>query len=350
MHRNEAFALKSELASELFPPPELPIERVFPHGLRPGGRELGRGVGHRMPPLGRALRRATRGRVNRPSLAVGVTVDHDGDHRIAALIQARSAETEEKLRKIRGVTREVDEQVIGRVVKQAAVGSWQRDRQRPLRIGSSVGHASGTTGTLGCFVRQADGRVKMLSNNHVLAAENAARVGDAVLQPGDRDLGHMPDDVVGELASFVELTTLETNSVDCAVALLRDGLEADARSLAGGELDGIATDEEAIEVEKVGRTTGATRGRVTAIGLINVIVTYDIGDIRFDGVMQVESGHQQPFSDAGDSGALVYTADTHRAVGLLFAGTDLGGAFGTGRTFVHPIGAVLTALDAQLVR
>ena len=41
-------------------------------------------------------------------------------------------------------------------------------------------------------------------------------------------------------------------------------------------------------VFKIGRTTGATGGRVTAFDLDNVIVNYDSGNLRFDGQLEIE--------------------------------------------------------------
>jgi hypothetical protein len=60
-----------------------------------------------------------------------------------------------------------------------------KSANRPLRIGGSVGHFKITAGTLGCFVRARIGdALHILTNNHVLADENRAKVGDAILQPG----------------------------------------------------------------------------------------------------------------------------------------------------------------------
>lgn len=351
MDRGDALTLKSQLADAIFPAPELPFERFLPSRARTGGRTFGREMSQQLPGLGRVVRRAAGSRVATPTLALGVSVDCEGDHRLAVRIQSAGPQTERKLAQIRQATDALDVQSIGRVVKRAGTGPWQRDRHRPLRIGSSVGHPSVTAGTLGCFVRRRDGALRMLSNNHVLAAENAGRVGDAVLQPAGLDAGRAPEDVVGELSSFVELHTTEANRVDCALAELRDGVDADLRTLDNGVLlEGVAAEEDAIAVEKVGRSTGRTRGVVTTIDIDNLVVEYDIGELRFDGAIQIESEDRRSFSDGGDSGALIYTADTHLALGLLFAGTQAGGAHNAGRTFAHPIDAVLSALDVRLVR
>ena len=106
--------------------------------------------------------------------------------------------------------------------------------------------------------------------------------------------------------------------------------------------------DEGTEVAKLGRTTGLTRGRVTAFELDNVVVNLDRGNVRFDNQIEVEGAGDEPFSAGGDSGSLIVDED-RRAVALLFAGGDLGGANGKGLTYANPIRAVLVALGVDLV-
>ena len=47
---------------------------------------------------------------------------------------------------------------------------------RPVPIGVSTGHTDITAGTIGCRVRDADGNVYALSNNHVYANEDRASI------------------------------------------------------------------------------------------------------------------------------------------------------------------------------
>ena len=200
----------------------------------------------------------------------------------------------------------------------------ERRRQRPVRIGVSVGHHAVTAGTLGCFVRRGRGRpLHVLSNNHVLADENRAAPGDAILQPGRADGGRTPHDVIAFLTTFVRLRSTSANEVDCALAVLHEGVPADPTSLGGGgRLSGVVeqvTDEEAL-VEKIGRTTGHTTGRVTAFELDNVIVRYDTGTLRFDDQIEIEGTADVAFSAGGDSGSLVFTSGARGALGLVLQG------------------------------
>jgi hypothetical protein len=232
------------------------------------------------------------------------------------------------------------------VVTALALG--ETGRVRPLRPGVSIAHVDVTAGTLGAFVL-VDGALHALSNYHVLAGSPRARMGDVVVQPGPADGGRAPADRVGALAGAVPLARGRTATVDAAIALLDDpevdldypvGRITETSVAYGGE-----------SVGKIGRTTAVTAGRVTAIELDDVVVGYgdELGALRFDDQIEVESTGAGPFSRGGDSGSLVYRADGV-ALGLLFAGSETGGDNGTGLTYVNPIDTVLAAFDARLAR
>ncbi len=300
----------------------------------------------RMRGAARALRLGTE---SPPSVALGVAPKAEGGYALAVRIQHRALEGSRTLETIvQQAKDEVDVRYIGRVGKRAA--PWHQQRQRPLRIGCSVGHVKVTAGTLGAFVRpRRGGALAILSNNHVLANENRAKKGDGILQPGAYDAGQDPHDIVATLGSFPRLKRSGTNRVDCAMAELTGGVDANTTAMRGlGKLKGIgdAFLDEGAQVAKIGRTTGKTRGRVTAFELDEVYVDFDIGALRFDDQIEIEG--DGPFSDGGDSGSLIVGAD-RRAVGLLFAGSDQGGANGQGLTYANPIRAVLDALKAELV-
>ncbi|HWT23683.1 MAG TPA: hypothetical protein VN213_09265, partial [Solirubrobacteraceae bacterium] len=242
---------------------------------------------------------------------------------------------------------EADVRYVGRVEKLQA----PRERTRPLVPGLSVGHVDITAGTLGCFVEAAGG-VSILSNNHVLADENRAAIGDAIVQPGRADGGEPPGDVVAELAAFVPLDVEGANLVDAAVATVVPGIEVRAGELPGGGALSAELVEPAgalgLDVVKEGRTTGRTAGVVTAFNVSNLLVQYDISSaVRFDGQIEVQAGGEE-FSMGGDSGSLIVTAEDFRPVALLFAGSDQGGEGGAPVTYANPIGAVMDGLGATL--
>ncbi len=224
-----------------------------------------------------------------------------------------------------------------------AMNSGMKERVRPLRSGHSVGHYSITAGTLGTFVKTKQG-VMMLSNNHVLAASNMAKIGDAILQPGQYDGGNNPKDVVGKLVAFKEMKE-NGNVMDAAIASIdKEFLPKDFTIPHIGKIGkNIVSPADILgcKVQKTGRTTGHTQGEVTAINLRNVAVGYGSGKTyRFDNQMEVctEGGE---FSAGGDSGSFVVDMEGN-PVALLFAGSP-------GHTIVCPIEAVLKEFKAEVL-
>ncbi|MFI2293370.1 hypothetical protein [Isoptericola sp. NPDC019571] len=246
-----------------------------------------------------------------------------------------------------GRIRTLAAQVRPPVATARALG--ETDRVRPLRPGVSIAHVDVTAGTLGAFVVKAgeEGARYVLSNFHVLAGSPSAQVGDVVVQPGPADGGRAPGDRVGTLAQVVPLTPGEPATVDAALALLDEGIEIDPTYPVGAvTTTAVAAGGEV--VAKIGRTTAHTQGRVTAIEMDDVVVGYgdELGALSFDNQIEVE-GTGGAFSRGGDSGSLVYREDGV-ALGLLFAGSETGGADGTGLTYCNPVDAVLEALGVTL--
>lgn len=288
------------------------------------------------------------------TLALGVGARQKrGGYRLAVRVQHRALENGPEIEMIRQQARgEVDIRYIGAVGKRDGQEILpQQRRQRPLQIGTSIGHFKVTAGTLGVFVREREGgALRILSNNHVLANENRGKEGDAILQPGRLDGGTDPDDVVGQLAKFVKLKKFGINFHDCALATINEGLRISRTNLPGaGKLAGLGDEflDEGTLVEKIGRTTGHTRGRVTAFELDELIVGFDMGNVRFDNQVEIESADSGPFSQGGDSGSLIFDEE-RRAVALLFAGSDQGGANGQGLTYANPLRGVLAELGVDL--
>ena len=284
------------------------------------------------------------------SMALGISRSKK-QHRLAVRVQRRALLDHPLLDRIRKQAKgEVDVRYIGRLTKLETPATLQK-RRRPLVIGCSIGHFKITAGTLGCFVKtRATQDVAILSNNHVLANENKAKAGDAILQPGDFDGGANPADLAATLSKFKRLSPTKTNFIDAAIAIPSPGIELNQKKLGGfGNLKGLGPDflDEGTEVRKVGRTTGETKGRVTAFELDNVVVGYDIGNLRFDNQVEIEGAGTHSFSDGGDSGSLIVNSD-NLGVALLFAGGDSGGSNGMGLTYGNPLKVVLDALKIDL--
>ncbi|MBY0232658.1 MAG: S1 family peptidase [Gemmataceae bacterium] len=198
------------------------------------------------------------------------------------------------------------------------------------------------------------GAVAILSNNHVLAGENRGKKGTGrILHPGSGSFTAAQH--VATLTDFVALKpsppaarpalgNVVFNAVDAAVATLKTGVPFTQAYLPARHLPhptGTAPARVGDHVFKVGRTTGLTRGTVTAIGAVVGPIPYDPGNCWFSQQIEIKGDNGTMFSDHGDSGSLILRASGD-VVGLLYAGN------GT-HTYACPIDAVLAALSCTLV-
>lgn len=269
-----------------------------------------------------------------PPIALGIT-GRERDFRLAVRVIEMSPLVQERVDQIVEEARgEVEVRIVGRLFAQATA-----------QAGESFGHVRGATGTLGAVVHDLDGGSPLLlSSNHVIARENDAKKGDEVLQPGRRDKGKSPADVVGSLLRFVELRRGSLNRVDAAVAQPARELVMDPREISGlGHLRGVrqipvVTD---VGVAKVGRTTGVRRGWASAFEIDDLELQYSRSLLTFSNQIEIVPQGRRKFSLAGDSGSLVVD-DELRAVGLLFGGNN------RDRSYANPIGEVLAALDCEI--
>ena len=221
--------------------------------------------------------------------------------------------------------------------RMRALSGSQTQRMRPVQPGLSIGHKDITAGTFGCVVER-NGQRLMLSNNHVLADCNNARLGDRILQPGKYDGGKVDKDAIAKLVEFVPIIFDE----DAAAAAMSARALAlpDAQHLISGEITsvgaprGIAVGALGMAIQKSGRTTGHTTGQIEQIDVTSRI-DYDKRTATFTGQLLASAT-----SAAGDSGSAVLDM-SGRLVGLLFAGSDR-------VTLINPIQDVFDALDVEL--
>ncbi len=216
---------------------------------------------------------------------------------------------------------------------------------RPVPIGVSISNTgSCSAGTFGA--RVSDGRdVFILSNNHVIALSNAARLNSRIVQPGrlEVDCRTITRDTVARLTSFVRIDfSGRNNLIDAAIARSNTGLIGTATPPDGYGRPQSRTLAARLgqRVQKYGRTTGFTRGRVTALN-VTINVDYGGGRIaRFVRQIGIE-GDRVNFSDRGDSGSLIVEQGSNRPVGLLFAGGGVA-------TFANPIDDVLDRFGVSI--
>lgn len=216
---------------------------------------------------------------------------------------------------------------------------------RPVPIGVSTGHFAITAGTIGVRVKDLSGKLFLLSNNHVFANTNNAKVGDNILQPGPIDGGVNPSDAIGTLNTFVPITfcagsTCTANKMDAALvsttaALSDRATPCDGYGIPSATVSAATTN---LKVKKYGRTTGLTSGVIAAVN-----VTIDVGYTstqvaRFTGQVYIAT---PGFIGPGDSGSLIVTESGNKPVALVFAGT-------TNAAFASPINDVLKKFNVTV--
>lgn len=242
---------------------------------------------------------------------------------------------------VNGVT--VDVEAVGEI---RALGGNRKAKWRPAPGGVSIGHVKITAGTLGCFCSSKDPAepILILSNNHVLANENNAKIGDPIVQPGPYDGGRDPRDRIATLFDFVPLDfTGKPNLVDTALAKPTNKelvklciLESPSTCSKQGcaKVKGVAEPVLGERVKKNGRTTATTCGVISGVGA-TVVVGYGGGKTAkfVNQIIITPAG----FSAGGDSGSLIMDM-RDRARALLFAGSST-------HTIANPIQAVLAELS-----
>lgn len=245
-----------------------------------------------------------------------------------------------------------------------------KSRCRPtVPAGVSISHADVTAGTFGCLVRRGS-ELFILSNNHVLANVNSAKPGDPIIQPGRYD-GGRTEDQVAVLAEFIPIdfggkeaesglarsveqllnflarifksshrfmsynTTPGENLVDVALARPLNPEQLTPEIPQIGRPRGVTQAGLGASVQKMGRTTGYTQGRITQID-VTTQVEYN-GRLATFTDQLMASG----MSEGGDSGSVVLD-ERQNVIGLLFAGSRQA-------TLINPIQTVLRLLNVEIV-
>ena len=236
------------------------------------------------------------------------------------------------------------------VIEVGIIKALHTERHRPAPGGVSIGHVLISAGTLGCVVKK-DSVRHILSNNHVLACSNEAKIGDSILQPGSHDSGKFPEDHIANLVDFVPINfsdipsecpvsgvftmvingilwicrsktrlqsviQTEGNLVDAAIAQPLNGEDISDETMEIGKITGAKSAILGMKIQKSGRTTGLTQGEITQVD-VSVNVQYGEDKVaQFDDQLMAGA-----MSAGGDSGSAVLTED-NELCGLLFAGSD----------------------------
>jgi hypothetical protein len=217
----------------------------------------------------------------------------------------------------------------------------RRGRVRPIAPGVSVSAAGSPASTLTCIVKDKDGNEYALLPN--FAFGGSPKEGDPVRQPGVAD-GGASEDVVARLSKFTRVNPSGVNRAGGAIAKIETGTEFSNEIPDLGPITGVGGKPLlGLTVRMYGRTSGASVGVVTGIGLNGVQIPFSgVGPARYDGLIVVQ-GLGGPFSRAGDGGAPVIDRQG-RLIGMVFAATS--GA--QPKSLILPIGPTLEALGVEV--
>ncbi len=241
-------------------------------------------------------------------------------------------------------------------------------RRYPCGTSISLGNVR-EAGTLGCLIRDASGDLFGLSANHVTGGCMNARPGTPIVGPGIKDVGAgFPNPrTIGHHHRSLALVQGDPSAVDAsrnrdAAAFRILDSEAISSSQAGHhDTPGLIADPiEDTLVEKVGRTTGLTRGIIESEIVGPFAVSYKTtvfhsaeeetpftGQVFFEPVFVIRSERGGPFALSGDSGALVTTVpeegNQRAAVGIVFSGR------GSDESYMLPLRPVLNDLGMTIV-
>ena len=208
-------------------------------------------------------------------------------------------------------------------------------RHDPLTIGVSVSHRDGPAGTCGAFV-EVGHQDAVLSNCHVLALSGRVRTDEdnPVFHPAVGDVVRRNNRMrIGELRFFSEFSKGTATDVDAAVATLFPHVQHQGNQIpswsghprAGSILRTPINPMSLagpVRVQKIGRTSGLTTGSLSAIALDDVPVDVPgLGVVFFNDVIEIRSmSDDEPFSEPGDSGSVLFTEDGLEPFGIHFAG------------------------------
>lgn len=209
---------------------------------------------------------------------------------------------------------------------------------RPVQGGVSVGNINfPVAGTIG-GVLIIDNEFCILSSGRALAPENF-ELRDEVSQDAFFDGGNEKD-VIGFLSSTALPVKGNSNTMDCAVAVVYEDVGVAGRIVRIGNIGNTAEPFLGMKVMKRGRTTDTTYGVIICTDA-TVSVIYPNGERIFRDQFIV-ARERSNFALSGDEGAFVLD-ENKDVVGIILASSN-------DITVVSPIEPVLERFGARLLR
>ncbi len=241
--------------------------------------------------------------------------------------------------------------MMSRPVRDLGSYAWLRHPPEILASGCALGAVGAAGGSLGALVHDPSmpGEALALTARHALVGFGDFVAGTTVLcpAPGDpgctrigqtlRALPLSPEGAGGSLDAA--LVRIDRDRAWTARHALLPGLLGAVRELGVGDV-GTA-------LRKLGCATGATAAPLRALsrGVAIALPGSEGKTLVFGTLLEIRPEGEDPWSEAGDSGALVLT-EAGDPVGLVLAGgTDAQGPV----SYAMPLGPILTALGVTLL-
>jgi hypothetical protein len=211
---------------------------------------------------------------------------------------------------------------------------------RPVTPGYSCGHVDVTAGTIGGFFMDKNNEIVGLTNNHVGANNNLARIGSYIIQPGRYDNPNYGNNIIGTLKNFKSLNDrdktllnvyltykigrkikktkiksgLNFNLEDSAIFRTNTQIEKSIPTI--GKIKGFNYFIGLYEkVQKTGRTTEYNTGTIISVST-TIQIRYDNSVLTFRDQLVTTA-----MAQGGDSGSLLCDMSGN-VTGLLFAGSN----------------------------
>ena len=196
-----------------------------------------------------------------------------------------------------------------------------RIRKRPALAGMSCATFRVTACTLGKKVFK-NGKSFILGNAHCYFKHyDGCKKGDPVVQPSRVDKGVISRDTIAKASEYVEIKFDGThNLVDCALSEIIKPEDVSNEIMEIGEVNlPIAEVKPGEIIQKFGRTTGYTKGRVLAVN-VTAKVNFRVGGKR-KLTFWKDQIITEPMVDGGDSSSLALNMK-NQPIGLCYAGSS----------------------------
>ena len=224
--------------------------------------------------------------------------------------------------------------------------TYTQEASRKVAIGDSIGHSRATAGTLGCFAHDGRGRGMVLVSASSVLAPPGSTTGEYIYSPAPLDSPQpTPRSRIAVLDAFdreVAVASLLPSVDIVGNRLVGPEVPEPFRNLSIREVVALRSLRIGMQVAKLGRTTGFTVGRLTAVETA-IEIRVDVREkVWLEGQCMVEGDNGNSFVGPGDAGALVVSVEPFAALGIVIAAARSGKD-----VIVSPLSSILSRFSLK---